>query len=177
MRDLVELRGERVVIRPLRRDELDAWLAGRAKLGREALPAGPGYRKHLQVRIERSGTLRDGEIDLAVEIRGRLAGHIQTYRPRGRTLPDGVFEIGLALFDSADRGKGFGTEAVQLFVTWLFQEGAEHVQGGTAVTNLPMRRLFDRLGFRMTSVIHVEGTEELVYGVSKTEWETDRSPN
>lgn len=76
---MIELSSERVLIRPMRRDELDLWLAGRAGLGEEALPGGLGERERLRARIERSGTFRDGEIDLAIEAEGRLAGHIQTY--------------------------------------------------------------------------------------------------
>jgi RimJ/RimL family protein N-acetyltransferase len=177
MGEVVELRGERIVIRPLRRDELDAWLAGRADLGREALPAGLQERERLRERIERSGTLRHGEIDLAIEVGGRLAGQIQAYRPPSRTLPEGVYEIGVALFDSADRGKGLGTEAVRLFVDWLFEQGGEHVQGGTAVTNHPMRRVFERLGFRVIGRLDVDGLEELLYGVKKAEWATGRTSN
>ncbi len=170
MGEIVELRSERFILRSLRKDELDAWLASRAGLTREALPAGSGERERLRERIERSGSLRHGEIDLAIEVDGRLAGQIQAYRPPGRTLPEGVHEIGVALFDPADQGKGLGTEAVRLFVGWLFEQGAQRVQGGTAVTNKPMRRVFERLGFRVRSTLNVEGVEELLYGVTKAEW-------
>jgi len=174
---VIELSSERIVIRPMRGDELDVWLAGRASLGREALPGGSGEHERLRARIERSGTFRDGEIDLAIEVEGRLAGHIQTYRPTNRSLPDGFYEIGVALYDSAERGKGLGTEAVRLFVNWLFEQGAEGVQGGTAVTNQPMRRVFEKLGFRVTRKLDVEGVEELLFALNKAKWKEAASPS
>lgn len=174
---MIELASKRIVIRPMRSDELDLWLAGRAGLGREALPGGSGERERLRARIERSGTFRDSEIDLVIEVEGRLAGHIQTYRPPNRALPDGFYEIGVALYDSVERGKGLGTEAVHLFVNWLFEQGAEGVQGGTAVTNQPMRRVFEKLGFRVTRRLGVEGVEELLFEVTKAEWKEAVSPS
>jgi RimJ/RimL family protein N-acetyltransferase len=125
----------------------------------------------MRVRIELSGKLRDGRIDLAVEANGRLVGEIQTYRPLERSLPPAVYEIGVSLYGSADRGKGWGTEALRLFVDWLFRQGAERVQGGTAVTNLPMRRVFEKLGFTVLGSLDVDGVEELLYGVTKSEWQ------
>jgi RimJ/RimL family protein N-acetyltransferase len=84
--------------------------------------------------------------------------------------------VSASSFDSAERGKGLGTEAVSLFVNWLFEQGAEGVQGGTAVTNRPMRRVFEKLGFRVTRRIDVEGVEELLFAVNKAEWEAAASP-
>lgn len=175
---MVRLEGDSVVIRPLRVDELDAVLEGRNRLGREALPGGSRDRERLRVRIQRSGKFHDGRIDLAIEVEGRLVGDIQTYQPPNRSLPSAVHEIGVALYDPVDRGKGWGTEAIQLFVDWLFRgQGAERVQGGTAVTNHPMRRVFDKLGFTVLGELDVEGVPELLYGVTRSEWEQSSDGN
>jgi RimJ/RimL family protein N-acetyltransferase len=174
---MVRLEGESVVIRPLRADELDAVLRGRTQLGREALPGGSRDRARLQARIEQSGKFREGRIDLAIEADGRLVGEIQTYRPPDRSLPPAVYEIGVSLYDPADRGKGWGTEAMQLLVDWLFRQGAERVQGGTAVTNHPMRRVFDKLGFTVLGTLDVEGVAELLYGATKCEWQERSARN
>jgi RimJ/RimL family protein N-acetyltransferase len=117
---MVILEGESVAIRPFRADELDAVLQGRTRLGREALPGGSRGRERLRIRLEQSGRIRRGRIDLAIEADGRLVGEIQTYRPPDRALPPAVYEIGVSLYDPTDRDKGWGTEAVRLFVDWLF---------------------------------------------------------
>lgn len=168
---LVRLEGESVVIRPFRADELDLVFQGRTQLGREALPGGPPDRERLRTRVEQSGHFHEGRIELGIEVEGGLVGDIQTYQPPDRSLPPAVFEVGVALYDPADRGKGLGTEAVQLFVGWLFRQGAERVQGGTAVTNSPMRRVFEKLGFTILGTLDVEEVPELLYGVTKSEWQ------
>lgn len=108
---------------------------------------------------------------MAIEVEERLVGDIQTYPPSDRPLSPGVYEIGVALYDPADRGKGVGTDVVRLFVDWLFGEGADRVQGAAAVTNAPMRRVFEKLGFRGVGTIDVEGMAELLCAVSRSEWE------
>jgi RimJ/RimL family protein N-acetyltransferase len=167
---MFELEGEHVVLRPFRGDELERWMAGRTQLGREALPGGPGDRERLRMRVEGSGRFRNGEIDLAIEARGKLIGEIATYRPPGRSLPPRVYEMGVALWDPAHRGRGYGAEAVRLFADWLFRQGAEQVQGGTAVANHPMRRVFEKVGFTPLGDPDVEGVEEVLYGVTKSDW-------
>jgi RimJ/RimL family protein N-acetyltransferase len=69
-------------------------------------------------------------------------------------LPPGVFELGIDLFDEADRGRGFGRAALTELLTRLFeQEGAHRVQLTTDVDNAPMRVVSERLGFRFEGVM------------------------
>ena len=108
---------------------------------------------------------------MAIETGGRLVGEIQTYVPPDRALSSGVYELGISLYDAADRGKGLGTETVRLFVGWLFERGAERVQGATAPTNAPMRRVFQKLGFGELAALQVEGAPEILYGISRSDWD------
>jgi RimJ/RimL family protein N-acetyltransferase len=169
-RMMLRLEGEHLVVRQFRDDELDGWIAGQNQLGREALPGGSPDPEQLRRRVHESGTLRNGAIDMAIEADGRLIGYIQTYRPRSRVLPPDVYEMGVALWYPGDRGKGYGMEAVQLFVAWLFEQGAQVVQGGTAAKNHAMRRVFEKLGFRPLKKLDVDGVEETLYGVTAAGW-------
>lgn len=149
----VELRGEQVVLRPLREDELDALLAGRASLDDTAHISQPDERSRMRARIERSGRLVEGRLELAIEVEGRLVGDIDARSSSG-FAPPGVWEVGIALFDTADRGRGRGSEAVRLLADHLFEaEGAARVQAGTAVGNVPMRRVLEKLGFTEEGVM------------------------
>ena len=92
-------------------------------------------------------------------------------------LPPGVFELGIALFATGSRGRGFGTEAVRLLAAHLFREfGAERVQASTDVANGAMRRVLEKLGFVEEGVMRgfmpaEEGRADYVlYGVTKSEW-------
>ena len=63
-------------------------------------------------------------------------------------------QLGVAVFDPADRGKGIGSAAVALLTGWLLEHaGSVRVQGGTAVGNTAMRGVFERLGFTCEGVM------------------------
>ena len=153
-----KLSGERVELRPFRPGELDAWIEARRRLGIPAQPQGPPTREDLSARIHGSGKLVAGRLDLAIEADGRLVGQIQTYRPPERRLPPSVAEIGIALFDDGDRGRGLGSEAVALLAEWLVREaGARRVQAATQSSNAAMRRVLEKAGFAATGTVEVGG--------------------
>ena len=162
----MELVGGLVTLRPFRKEELDLWWESVRALGPDTFPAGRPVRTALELRIERGTSMVGGEIDLAIEAGGRVVGDIQTQRPH--PLPAGVFQIGIALFSPEDRGRGYGTEAVSLFVDWLFRaHAAERVQAGTVPANAAMRRVLERLGFTERERIMVFGTKHLLYAVDR----------
>jgi RimJ/RimL family protein N-acetyltransferase len=156
---MVRLEGERVILRPLRQDELDAVLEARDRLGVGA-PGDARARARLRRRLGRSGHLVRGHLDLGVEVDGRLIGEIQARGDPAQTLPPGVYELGIVVFDRADRGQGHGAEAVELLTRWLFERaGAARVQAGTAVDNAAMRRVLERLGFTCEGVMRAFAPE------------------
>jgi RimJ/RimL family protein N-acetyltransferase len=174
---MMRLEGQRVVLRRLRSEELDAVLAARDRLAIRAQPGGTPPRERLRRRLARSGRLARGHLDLAIEADGRLIGEIQARGHPAQTLPPGVFELGIVIYDPADRGKGYGLEVVALLTGWLFaQAGAARVQAGTAVGNLGMRRVLERLGFACEGVMRAfmpEGagrTDYALYAVTKGDW-------
>ncbi len=114
---------------------------------------GPAERAELGERIERSGEFDGTELLLGIQVDGRLAGEVQARQPR-MGLPPGVFELGIDLFDEADRGRGLGRAALTQLLPRLFdQEGAHRVQLTTDVDNTAMRGLSERLGFRFEGVM------------------------
>jgi RimJ/RimL family protein N-acetyltransferase len=145
---VTELRGSRVTLRPFRPGEFRHVWEFRLRDG-----ARPENRERLRRRYARSGTFHDGFLDLAIEAEGRLVGEIDARRGRNM-MPEGVYELGIALFDEADRGRGYGREAVALMTGHLFRElGAGRVQGSTSVANHGMRRVFERCGFTFEGVM------------------------
>jgi RimJ/RimL family protein N-acetyltransferase len=163
-----------VVLRPFRRGELDAWWAARLHAYAEQ-PGGPPTREALRARLESSGHLEHGRLDLAIDADGLLVGEIGTYRPPNRTLPPGWFELGIGLFDEASRGKGHGTAAMVLLLDWLFQEaGATRVQAATVPGNAPMRRVLEKLGFLADRSVKEGATEFIVYAMTRGRWSPPR---
>jgi RimJ/RimL family protein N-acetyltransferase len=185
-RALVGLRGTLIGLRPFRADEVDAaWL--RLTLQDEA--AHPRRRpedrrerppEQFGRRIHRSGRFWRGCLDLAIDRDGRLVGTIQARSSPAQTLPAGVYEIGVILYRLEDRGKGYGTQAIELLTGWLFETGgAERVQAGTDAGNAAMRAVLERLGFRFEGIMRAYGAmtdgtriDGAMYAVLRPEWVT-----
>ena len=168
----VVLRGERVVLRPFRPEEIDVGASPHEGMVMD----GPGARVRRRRRLERSGRLVGGWLDFAIEADGRLVGDVGARRPPG-SLPPGVYELGIDVYDRGDRGKGIGREAIELLTRFLFESAdAERVQATTAVGNVAMRRVFERLGFLHEGTLRGfmpigSGREDYaMYAITREDW-------
>ena len=77
---MIELRGDRVLLRGFRPDEVDLALERMQSIPASELDA--DSRRERRERIERSGERAGWEIMLAVEAEGRLVGDVQGRCPR-----------------------------------------------------------------------------------------------
>ena len=167
----------------LRSADFDVMADVRAREAREmGFPDafGPAEREELRERIERSGEFDGVELLLGIHVDGKLAGEVQARQPR-MGLPPGVFELGIDVFDPAQRGKGIGSQALGLLVTRLFErEGAHRVQATTDVDNAPMRALSERCGLGFEGVLRgfmpsIDGPKDYaMYAITRNEWESGR---
>jgi RimJ/RimL family protein N-acetyltransferase len=175
---VIEVRGERVVLRAFRSHEIDRAVARMAG-GSSIVLAGEAVQRerHRRLRIERSGTRNEWEVLFAIEADGRLIGDAQG-RSSDIAMPPGVWEIGLELWDEAERGRGVGREAVALLSAHLFSEqGAIRVQATTDVDNAPMRGVLERVGFGFEGVLRgfmpsadAPPHDYAMYGLTKADW-------
>jgi RimJ/RimL family protein N-acetyltransferase len=166
----IRIRGPRLLLRPLEPEEIErAWqdLLDLDPIAVAAPPDEAAFRS----RLQRSGVLEGGSLDLAIDLGGEYIGRIQTFVVPHRRLPPGVFELGIGLREHA-RGSGHGTEAVTLLTDWLFREaGAARVQAPTDPANVAMRTVFDRIGWRERGTPVEYGREWVLYGIERPEWE------
>ena len=181
---LVNLPGLRIRLRPFRPGEVETAWQGLAQQDEAAHPRRRPEDRRAQPseqfrrRLGRSGRLWRGCLDLAIDRDGRLVGVIQARTRPAQTLPAGVYEIGVILYQPRDRGSGYGSEAVGLLTTWLFETArAERVQAGTDVANTAMRSVLARLGFQLEGILRSYGTisdgtrrDGAMYAVLKHEW-------
>jgi len=172
---VIELRGERVRLRGFRLEEVPVALERM-----QAIPATELDEDAARVRrerLQRSGERNDWEIMLAVESNGRLVGDVQGRCPRF-AMPPGVWELGIELWDEADRGRGIGKETIALLSSYLFdREDAIRVQATTDVDNAPMRRVLEALGFGLEGVLRgfmpdADGPprDYAMYGMTRAAW-------
>ena len=165
----MEIRGARLVLRPLRPDEIDGEWQAMVESDPIAI-ASPPDEVSFRARLGRSGRLEGGSLDLAVDLDGACIGRIQTFVPRGSMLPPGVFQVGIGLRDAV-RGRGHGREALALLTGWLFEHaGALRVQAPTDPANAAMRAVFDHVGWREDGTLAEHGRVWLVYAITREEW-------
>jgi RimJ/RimL family protein N-acetyltransferase len=174
---VIELAGERVRLRGFRPEEHDAFVASRLA-AEEGVTAVVASEAELRRRVAGSGELNGRGLLLAIDVGGRAAGEIQAYR---MGLPEGVFGIGIGLFDEADRGRGIGTEATAVLVRYVFETlGARRVEAGTHVGNAPMMRVLERLGFAREGVLRryfpsaSGGLDCAIYAMTRDDWESEK---
>lgn len=151
------LRGERVDLRPIAEGDL-------AQL--EAWEADPNYNgEYNSFGLRPAGSLRSAFAQHAFlnDDRGRLLVLNKTgeavgdigYRlvRHGGGLANRVYEIGLTVAPE-HRGRGYGTEAQQLLVAYLFATyPIARVQATTDVTNVPEQRALERAGFTREGIL------------------------
>jgi RimJ/RimL family protein N-acetyltransferase len=157
-------------------DELGTIVEAQTRLYAFVEESSAAVEDRLRKRIEHSGQLVDGWLDLGIEADGRLVGDITARSPKN-SFPPGVFEVGITLFDPGDRGKGFGREAIELMTTHLFEAAkAGRVQATTAVDNVAMRRVLEALDFVHEGTLQafmpgLDGRDDYaMYAVTREAW-------
>jgi ribosomal-protein-alanine N-acetyltransferase len=104
----------------------------------------------------------------------RLLGFVGHYLSHPvLTLTDVWYVLG----DRAERGKGYGSEAVGLLVDSLFEDSDRPRVGATCdVENVPSMKLLERLGFRLEGTLrqalfhHTTWHDVRIYGLTRSEW-------
>jgi RimJ/RimL family protein N-acetyltransferase len=107
-----------------------------------------------------------------------MVGYFTSYRALDTT------DVWYVIMETAERGKGYGREAVRLLVDYLFAH--THVQrvGATSdVSNDASQGLLRSLGFReegtlVGALFHHAGWHDVViYGKTRTEWDLENEGN
>jgi RimJ/RimL family protein N-acetyltransferase len=168
----VILETDRLTLRMLREDDLDAYAA---------MCADPEVMRYLGdgKPLDRVGAWRQIAMILghwqlrgfgfyALEERGTgaLVGRAGFFQPEG--WPG--FELAWML-RRASWGKGYATEATRRILRHGFTElGRERVISLIRPANAPSIRVAERLGERLHERTELFGSEALVYGIDRAEW-------
>jgi RimJ/RimL family protein N-acetyltransferase len=169
----VRIRGPRLLLRALRPDEIEAEWRAMVTADSMAIAELP-EETSFKARLQRSGHLEDGWLDLAIDLEGASIGRIQTFVPPGRSLSPGTFEVGIGLEEEA-RSKGYGREALALLTDWLFEHAAaEAVEASTDPANVAMRTVFQRVGWMLAGSLTEFGREWVIYRITRREWAAEQ---
>src|SRR6266536_2940253 len=164
----VRIRGSRLLLRALQPGEIEEeW---RAMVTADPMVIA-AQEAAFKARLQRSGHLEGGWLDLAIDLDGVSIGRIQTFVPPGRALPPGTFDVGIVLRETA-RSKGYGREALALLTDWLFEHAAaEAAEAATDPANVAMRTVFRKVGWMPAGSLTELGREWVMYRITRPEWE------
>lgn len=169
----IHIPGPRLLLRPLRPEEIDAeWnaMVTADPMAIASLPDEAGFR----ARLAWSGQLRDGWLDLGIDLDGRLLGRIQTFVPPDRALAPGTYWMGIGLREAV-RGQGHGHEALALLTGWLFEHaGADTVEAPTDPDNRAMRTVFERVGWQEIETFTDFDRPWVMYRATRERWSATR---
>ena len=128
------LHGDRIILRTILEDDLDAAYAAHMNVGNRGsfFPMGvmsqPAFRKAF---AEHGYWEKEQGMLLITTSQGEIAGHIEFFKPVGYW---DAFELSYQLYDDRFAGRGYTTEAVQLLVDYLFEKVGPHYYDRTDYT-------------------------------------------
>jgi [ribosomal protein S5]-alanine N-acetyltransferase len=142
------LRGERVVLAPLREADLPAFYEAHVEIRTRGayFPLGVVSESTWRSRFAQHGLWERDEGTLLIrDLDGRIVGHIEFFPPVGYW---DAYELSYQLYDEAFAGRGYTTEAVQLLVDYLFATKKKHrIQLVIVPANSASRRIAEKCGF------------------------------
>jgi RimJ/RimL family protein N-acetyltransferase len=144
------LRGSRVLLRPIREADLDAFHAAHVDIGNRGafFPLGVASESRMRTEFAETGFWQKEEGTLLiVSPAGEMAGHIEFFRPVNYW---DAFELSYQLYGERFAGHGYTTEAVQLLVDYLFATKKQHrIQLVIVPENAASRRIAEKCGFSL----------------------------
>jgi RimJ/RimL family protein N-acetyltransferase len=178
------IRTDRLLLRPWRPDELDAFhgLRGDPEVARYLYNA-PLTRAESEARLalQRSVITETGQwMNLVVEVAdtGEVAGDVGLC---WLSAVDRAVEVGYT-FMPAYHGRGYATEAAGAMVDLAFTDlGAHRVFGHLDARNTASAAVLERLGMRREAHfvenewVKGEWTDDVVYAILATEWAARRA--
>jgi len=170
------LKGERVTLRPIQREDLkrlhelnqnvDLVLLGDGEWSPIPFAA---FEKAFEKRLE-----DHDHVKFAIEADGKLIGDIQL---QDRDRRSRVAGVGMAIYDRKYLGRGYGREALALLVDWAFRiQNYTRLWLNTWATNERAIRCYRAVGFveegRQRRQIFVDGqyVEAVFMGLLREEW-------
>lgn len=148
------LRGERITLRTVGSGDLDELYTQHVAIENRGdfYPRGVQSESAFRRQFAEDGFWgrEDGTL-VIVDAAGRIVGHIEFFR--AGTYWD-AYELAYQLYDQAEAGKGYTTEAVQLLADYLFDTKPRHrLQLVILPGNAASRRVAEKCGFTLEGTL------------------------
>ncbi|HEX6122744.1 MAG TPA: GNAT family protein [Ktedonobacterales bacterium] len=176
------LRGKRVVLRAMERDDLkrlheltgnlDLVLLSNGAWNPEPLAA---WEKEFDKHLE-----DHDQSEFVIQVEGTIIGTVSLHRWRNRRA--GTASLGISIHDPEYVGKGYGREAIELLLDWSFRiQNYRRISLDTLATNERAIRCYRACGFqeegRLRQHEYTDGAyvDILVMGILRDEWQARRA--
>jgi aminoglycoside 6'-N-acetyltransferase len=142
---VVVLRGERVLLRPGRREDVARLVEIRNE------PGVTRWWGSVDIEEEITEEFIDSENAFVIEVEGEVVGAIQ-YHEENEPM---YRHAGMDIYLTASRhGQGLGTEALRVLARYLFEERGHHrLTIDPAADNAGAIRAYEKLGFRRVGIM------------------------
>lgn len=144
------LKGQRIVLRPVRAADLDEMYAAHTDIANRGsfFPLGVTSESRFRAEFAEHGFWQREEGTLLIIAPDqRMAGHIEFFKPVSYW---DAFELSYQLYDEAFAGRGYVTEAVQLMVDYLFGVKKQNrIHLVIVPENAASRRIAEKCGFQL----------------------------
>lgn len=170
--DIPVVRTERLVMRALHDDDLDAFTAvfGDERvyrwLGSTTPPTRDEMWRSMAMHVGHWALRGYGQWALELAVTGELVGRAGLWRPEG--WPG--LEVGWAVSVPHWR-RGYATEAGAAALTWAFDHlDVAEVISITAPDNAASRGVMTKLGLTYDRTVELRGFEQVLYRITRDEW-------
>lgn len=178
------LRGRLINIRPVEANDLSQLhkLQIEIELQGPFLPVSMASETVLRREYEKNGFITESsEKHLVVDAAGEIVGSIWAFR----SVPyfDAI-EVGFQIFRPSHRGRGFATEAVSLFVSYIFEtKQINRIEARVAVENMASEKVITKSGFTLEGVCREAAFSKgklhdmSLFAMLRSEWSANKAFN
>ena len=177
------LRGKKVVLRPIERDDLKQLHALTQNVDLVLLSDGDwqpeplaAWEKNFDKNLE-----SNDERAFVIEADGKIIGSIGLHPHANRRAGSG--ELGIAIHDPEYIGRGYGRDALETFLDWTFRIlNFRRIKLETLATNERALRCYEACGFQREGLLredeYTDGAyrDVVVMGLLRSDWEAARQP-
>ncbi|MBN1875616.1 MAG: GNAT family N-acetyltransferase [Anaerolineae bacterium] len=146
------IRGEKIILRTVRKSDLDILfdLLSDIKNRGDYVPWDLPTQVEQQRQFQENCFWGDSQGTLLICVSNQIAGTISFIHAGYHD----ALEIGYAVFDEVNRNKGYATEALALFVKYLFStKKINRLQISIDPENIPSKRVAEKCGFILEGIM------------------------
>lgn len=143
------IKGKNIYLRPFKQEDLDIWVdhINNFDFRGDYLPLNITNRAEIKKQFNENGLLTEEYARLLIFENGtdRMLGYIVYFKTAHYMAG---LEIGYVIFNPADRGKGYCSEALSMLTEWLFlSKQINRLQVTLDEDNVSSRRVAEKCGY------------------------------